>query len=132
MFYIYLLCFYAPFLVTVFSNNGSLENILYSIAMLTQLFFFLVEMIQIKNAGTNYFKESVWNVIEFGQFWLFIIYVVIRVSHGLGQDDANNYDFLEIVLQLFIVIFGFFKVLFFIRIYADYGFLVQMVGMTIV
>ena len=33
---------------------------------------------------------------------------------------------------MLIVICGFFKVLFFIRIYADYGFLVQMVGMTIV
>ena len=51
----------------------------------------------------------------------------------MEEDEAilNDKDFLLIGLQLFIVICSFFKVLFFLRIYANFAFLVQMLEMSI-
>jgi hypothetical protein len=49
---------------------------------------------------------------------------------NLGLDDALSFSIM--ILQLIIVICGFIKILYFIRIYESYGFLVQMVGETCV
>ena len=76
---------------------------------------------------TEYFKESFWNIIESFSFFIYLSFVIIRMTHGFASDMT----FEETLLSLILMVAGFFKVLSFMRIYEKFGFLVQMVFMTI-
>ena len=80
-------------------------------------------------ANENYLTESIWNAADFTQFFVYIIYQIIKINHGFESEEKHFY---VILLQLILVVFGFLKILFFIRIYESYGFLVQMVGLTMI
>ena len=82
--------------------------------------FFLIECIQIRFAGTNYLKESFWNIFEISQLGLFIAFLILRSINEYSQET----NFMEIILQLLLIIAGFLKVQYFLRVYEDYGFLV--------
>ena len=75
----------------------------------------------------SYFKVNYWNYIESSSFIVYISFLTIRILNGFAKDPT----FVEIVLSMFLMVAGFFKVLSFMRIYEQFGFLVQMVFLTI-
>ena len=154
LFTIFMVFYYGPFLSTLFFENRYIEFSIYILGGLTNLIFFGVELIQMKNAGIkNYFRESFWNVMEFSQFFLYIYYVFIRVKGDwpewfnsnevgmtIGHKNAqtkegtlveNKTKFYEALVTMALVCLGFTKVLYFIRIFEDFGLLVQVIGETI-
>lgn len=78
----------------------------------------------------GYVKEGLWNFVEFTQFVCFVALYVLRAVGKFLPPDEKRVDIL--CLQLYLIVVGFIKILFFIRIYEDYGFLVQMVGNTMI
>jgi hypothetical protein len=69
--------------------------------------------------GFAYFMG--WNIIDFS---LFIVFAILQYKFYLGEDHSlvgmPEVKFLLILL-------AFMKLLFFVRIFEDYGFLVQMI-----
>ena len=129
-FMIYVFLYYIPFLVTIFIPYRIAEMVIHIVSLITMCFFFGVELIQMKFAGWQYFKEF-WNIVELAQFVLFIVYFVIRSSKNFIEPSNLKDSLSEISIQFFLVIFGFFKCLYFIRIFPSFGFLVSMVGETL-
>lgn len=84
-------------------------------------------------------------MLEFSQFFMYIYYVVIRIKgdfpdlvsakngeigEGLAddgdsiQEEVSEILFHEVILTLLLVALGFTKILYFIRIFEDFGLLV--------
>ena len=63
-----------------------------------------------------------WNIIDFMQFWIFIS---LQYFTRGGKNDAGVFI---PELKLLLIIMAFLKLLFFIRIFEAYGFLVQMIS----
>ena len=70
-----------------------------------------------KEQGLAYFAG--WNVIDFLQFFTFIALQYFT----FGKNDTGIFI---PELKLLLILMAFFKLLFFIRIFEDYGFLVSM------
>lgn len=126
LFFIYMVFFYVPFIFSFFTDNYVFEIIVSIVGLLTQIFFLGIEVIQMKFKQGDYLKDF-WNLADFCQFMIYLVYVILRFIFNFQQEK----NFLEIIITLFVIVFGFVKTLFFVRIYEDYGFLVQMVGMTV-
>jgi hypothetical protein len=48
----------------MFVKNNTAETVFMMLGLLTQLLFFFVEIIQIRNKGREYVK-SFWNIVDF-------------------------------------------------------------------
>ena len=66
-----------------------------------------------------------WNIID---FCLFAIFLILQYFKFLGKDDSMTY---MPETKLGLVILAFMKLLFFVRIFEDYGFLVQMIRLCV-
>ena len=87
--------------------------------------FVSIEINQIVNLGIDYFKD-VFNIFELTQFILFLTYFTVKFTEDYPPDSI-----LLITILLVLVIQSFMKVMFFVRVFEQYGFLVTMVGITI-
>ena len=89
------------------------------IALFPALLLFLVEIIQIQEQGAQYFRG--WNICDFSQF---IIFIIIFAFNQFGIED----DFVIMPeLRIILVILSLIKLLFFLRVFEEYGFLVQII-----
>ena len=123
---LYIFFYYIPLMLNLIVDSPALRGMSNFFGFLVQLLFFFLELIQLKYLGREYLTSDVWNFIEFMQFPIYLIYILVNVSHTQGL--INMY---EILFGMILITAGFFKILYFIRIYDDYGFLVQMVGETV-
>lgn len=122
-FYAFLCLYYFPFLVvmTLDGAHPTLEGIIMSVSFVTNLFFFFIECVQMRQFGVvEYFKEGFWNFVSFTQFLGFLSLFIIRFSEGF--EPVQGVTVLN--LRVYLSTCGFMQILFFIRIYEDYGFLV--------
>jgi hypothetical protein len=62
-----------------------------------------------------------WNIIDFS---LFTSFMILQYYKFTGMDDSSTY---MPETKLVLIILAFMKLLFFVRIFEDYGFLVQMI-----
>jgi len=92
---------------------------MFKIASFPATILLIVEMIQIKWQGIEYFYG--WNMIDFLQLVVFGILFILRFE-GLDHQMLYFAQF-----KLLNIILAIFKLMFFIRIFEAYGFLVQMV-----
>ena len=92
---------------------------MFKIASFPATILLIVEMIQLKWQGIEYFYG--WNMIDFLQLVVFGILFILRFE-GLDHQMLYFAQF-----KLLNIILAIFKLMFFIRIFEAYGFLVQMV-----
>jgi len=122
-FYAFLCLYYFPFLVVMKLNGESptLEGVIMSVSLITNLFFFYIECVQMMQSGiVEYFKEGFWNFVSFTQFLGFLTLFIIRFYEGFLPVEGVA----VLNLRVYLSTCGFMQILFFIRIYEDYGFLV--------
>jgi len=72
---VYVTCWYLPLIWSLFTNTKEIEFPIFTLGLLTQALFFMIELIQIRFRWRTYLTESVWNWIEFTQFFAYIMYV---------------------------------------------------------
>ena len=87
---------------------------------------FLIEVIQMKDQGIHYFIS--WNLIDFLHFFTFQALFFVRV--WLGDNNYLQTGILPII-KLLMIFLAFFKVLFFLRIYEKFGFMIKMLNSAI-
>ena len=97
------------------------------IAMFPATILFSIEIIQIKEQGLSYFAG--WNLTDFTQFWVFLI---ITILNQQDIEDDQNYTLYLAELRLMLVALTMIKLLFFVRIFEEYGFLVSMIQYCII
>lgn len=73
-----------------------------------------------------------WNLTDFSQIWCYLAFFYIRYMQVEHSKDLNMtlLNFLP-HLKYMILFLSFIKIMYFVRIYQEYGFLVQMVILTI-
>ena len=98
------------------------------ISSITQIYFFIYEMIEMSYSIQDYF-ESVWNCIDLPIFVVNVVYLVIRIQNI----DSCFYPFSErptidhpqyvtmIILNVVIIFSGVFKIMFYLRVYDEFG-----------
>lgn len=70
--------FMLPFLISISTDNLVILNVAYTLCFFTQIFFFLFELIQLKEQRLDYFKDF-WNLIDTSQFVIFVLLYVIKM-----------------------------------------------------
>ena len=93
---------------------------MFNIAVCPAIILLLIELVQLREQGISYFFIG-WNLIDAAQLTVFGILYYMRYM----EQDRNVLYFPE--LKLVNIILTFLKLLFFVRIFEDYGFLVQMI-----
>ena len=101
----------------------------------TQVYFFLYEMVEMSYNVKDYF-ESLWNCIDLPIFAINIIYLVIRINnieecfYPFDERPSINHPqyVTMIILNVVIIISGVFKIMFYLRVYDDFGQLVKLMG----
>lgn len=96
---------------------------MFCIAVFPSLILLVIESIQFSTDGLDYFMG--WNIIDCSQLILFYFLFYLRMS---GYDNDLSF-FPE--LKLFNIMLAVIKMLFFVRIFEAFGFLVQMISSVI-
>ena len=110
-----------PLLIIIFENDRHLNKYCYVIGYFTQLFFFGIEIIQMRDQGWGYLQG--FNCNDFIQFGLYNILMYLNFKYP--NDTSNSIP--TILMLLTMIMLAFIKGLFFMKIFSEYGFLVQMV-----
>jgi hypothetical protein len=112
--------------------------------MLTAIFFFYLEIQQIKDAGSEYLSE-LWNLFDLSGFIVISLHFTIRmltindkiqIIYNQDTVEASKEESSELghilfalkILSVMILIQSMMKVMFFLRVNADFGLLVQLIG----
>lgn len=117
MVYIFLYC--VPMCVSSFKVNNTIDDLMLKIAFIPAVMLFFIEMIQFIEQGLSYFQG--WNLIDSTQLGVYTFMCTLRI---MGFDNQLLF-YPE--LKLLNIILAFMKLLFFIRIYEQFGFLVSMI-----
>lgn len=89
------------------------------INIIPQTILISIEIIQIYFDGWTYFKG--WNVIDLINLTTFFIYANLRFARILENGEIE-----EVILKVLLLMVGFMKLLFYVRIYDSFGFLLSM------
>ena len=126
MFFVYVLLYYLPFIIHNYLGTTAATWLL-TIAFITQIFFACIEIIQMRDLGMVYVSDF-WNYIDIVQP---VIYFFFYASH-LGSEAENEVlSWFEVLAKLILILLGFLKMMFFIRIFDDYSFMITLVWQTI-
>lgn len=125
MFFAYSFGFMIPFLISLSVDSITVLNICYTLCFLTQLFFIMFEFIQVKEQGREYFMD-IYNVVDSSQF---VFFVLLYISKMVTQFQSNS--IFELFLESFIILQAFYKIIYFVRIYDSFLYLVQMSGLIL-
>ena len=118
-FYIYVLTYCIPISFLIFSDDDRVHQAMLQIALFPALLLFLVEIIQIREQGMEYFGG--WNICDFTQF---VIFMIIFLFNQFGIEDTFV---IMPEFRIILVILSLVKLLFFLRVFEEYGFLVQII-----
>lgn len=119
IFFLYFFFYCVPMCVSCFKMTDRIDNMMFLIAFFPSIILLVIESIQIMKDGSEYFMG--WNIIDFSQLVLFYFLTYLRLR---GYD--NDLPFFP-MLKLINILLAFIKMGFFVRIFEEYGFLVQMV-----
>jgi len=120
MFKVYLGGFVIPFLLSMSVESLPLLFVCYTVCLLTQIFFIVFEGIQLKAQRLEYFKD-VYNVIQVSQF---VAFVVLYGYKMLSHFERNGV--FMVLLQTFVLLQSVSNTFYYLRIYKEYGFLLEM------
>jgi hypothetical protein len=96
-----------------------------------QLFLLINEIIQMHSIGRDYIKNG-WNYIELCHYLSYIAFCYYFLASMEYRSNKEIEKPLTLVIfQWFIILTGFMKVMFFLRISTSLGLLVRMVSTTI-
>lgn len=121
MFKFYGFGFLIPFMISLSVQSIIVLNICYTLCFFTQVFFIMFELIQIKEQKLDYFKD-VYNIVDSSQF---VFFILLYISKMVTQFQSNS--IFEIFLESFIIVQAFYKIIYYVRIYDSFLFLITMV-----
>ena len=119
LFMMYVVLFLIPICLMLFTEDERIHATMLRIAIPPALILGMIEMIQMWLQGFGYFMG--WNLVDFA---LFTIFGVLQYYYSLGLDHVLVYI---PEIKLLLILLAFMKLLFFVRIFEEYGFLVQMI-----
>jgi hypothetical protein len=114
IFLFYMIGFFIPFLFELSIDSIFLKNVAYLMCFFTQIFFFLFEIVQVKEQKLDYFKDA-FNWVDFTQFIFFMFLYMSKITSQFQSDTMT-----DITLQTFIILQVFWKILYFVRIFDPY------------
>ena len=118
--FMYFTMFMIPYVIIILNpDNTHLNHVMLVLCCFPQYVLFAIEITQMWKSGIEYFQG--WNLTDFGLFIVFQTYVQLKFK---GIDDTEGI-FPELKLLIFIMAFA--KVMFFVRIFENIGFLINMV-----
>lgn len=82
----------------------------------------MFEIIQIKEQKMEYFKD-IYNLVDSSQF---VFFILLYISKMVTQFQSNS--IFEIFLESFIIVQAFYKIIYYVRIYDSFLFLITMVS----
>lgn len=108
-FFVYMVGFFIPFNLTIFLNDfRSFCIVAYIIQTLTLIWFFCIEIVQIKFAkGIKYFTADKWNIFDFSMIFMFGYLLFLKINDSFDPDNSHSMG--KIVLTLLVLINGFVK-----------------------
>jgi hypothetical protein len=89
------------------------------VAIPPALILFSIELVQMSQQGLEYFMG--WNLVDFSLFSIFLTFQYLRYM------QVEHSALTRPEVKLCLVVIAFMKLLFFVRIFEEYGFLVQMI-----
>lgn len=116
----YLCGFLAPFILSISTDALALRFLAYTACLVTQVFFFGFELVQMRQYGREYFTDF-WNVVDCSQFAAFIYLFISKMLDQFGSDS-----FVQMLLSSFIIFLSFYKLMYFARIYDNINALLTM------
>ena len=123
LFMMYIILFLLPLAITLFTEDERIHTTMLNIAIPPAIILFLIELIQMANQGFNYFYG--WNLVDFS---LLLVFSVLQYFSQLKQDHSLIY---MPEAKMLLILLAFLKLLFFVRIFEEYGFLVQMIRLCV-
>ena len=123
VFWMYVWLYCIPISITLFFNgNEELHNIMLSIAIIPAVILFGIECVQFRYQGLTYLQG--WSLVDIAQF---IIFASIQYLKWNNLEDQEKKVPAIPELKVLLLLLAFLKLLFFIRVFEEYGFLVQMI-----
>lgn len=134
---IYVVFYFAPFIMQIFWHQDICVFMFLMSCMFTQLLFYIIELTQIRENGYGYFTDS-WNYVDQINFWMYTWHFVNRMQYICGFKKVHKYmikmghvHFYEItspISHFVLIMLSAMKLLFFLRIYDEFGLLVQIMN----
>jgi hypothetical protein len=134
-FFLFFFGFMCPFICQIFyCEQPSTVRLTVTVCMITQILFFLLEVVQMFIKGSRYFEF--WNLVDCVLFAVFIVYYITRMANtdpllprwgtdeGAGVSEMTRYA----VTHSVILIFSSLKLLNFLRVFEDFGQFVELLG----
>jgi len=137
-FFLFFFGFMIPFICQIFyCESAASVYITVTVCMISQILFFLLEVVQMVVKGSRYFEF--WNLIDVLLFAVFVIYYLFRMTntekllprnHGHENEGVPCDDVSEItayaIAHTIILLFSSLKLLNFLRVFNDFGQFVQL------
>lgn len=109
-----------------------------TVQLVIQVLFFINELIQLRDQGPSYFI-NIYNYFELAHFGFFVFYYVLRLTdtectvpphgdHVHNEFRTLNQQTLMTILNMGIIITGTLKVFFYVRIFEEFGWIVELIG----
>jgi len=119
----YVLLFLLPLAITLFTENENIHASMLKLAIPPAMILSLIELIQLGNQGFSYFYG--WNLVDFS---LLVVFSVLQYYGSINKDHSMVY---MPETKMLLILLAFLKLLFFVRIFEEYGFLVQMIRLCV-
>ena len=89
MFKFYLFGFMIPFIIslTVDKESKFILFMSYTLCLFTQIFFFMFELVQMKEQRLDYFNDF-YNIVDTVQFGMFFILFIWKMSTSFNTDTV--------------------------------------------
>ena len=136
LFWFYIFGYVIPYSVTLVSENVTVHLYVLRICVIPQLVLLMIEIIQMKENGLEYFEP--WNLIDLMQiivfFFMFYTVQCNAMREGMTDENGNLIPEQEAIhspflpfIKIQLVALSFAKTLHFITVYEELGFFVIMV-----
>ena len=129
LFRMYIFLFMIPFCASIVVEDPSVSRLLLRICIFPIGLLLLIELIQIKIQKFGYFKD--WNITDLLHIVFFLVYVFQERLNDQAttaiETEYDNFTAYLPELKLFILFLSMIRMMSLIRIYEDFGFLVQMI-----
>ena len=125
LFAIYFITFVLPLVLFILHRDHQHDNMIYIYwSMIGGAFFTAYEIIQMLKEGTKEYFKTFWNLQDMIGLTIYWVYVAACISNRTNQDFRSA---IQIYMMTAILTIMFSKICFFIRIFNDYGLLVNLV-----
>lgn len=137
LFSLFVLGYFLPFNYQM-SLDGDPQTVRFcmTVAMIVQIFFLMIEVIQMRDKGLrDYFSDN-WNKIDMANFTIFMAYSTKRfysADHFIAvhEDNVEAAGIRMVLMRVLIFQTGFMRIMSFMRVYHSFGNLVELIGYCI-